>query len=106
MRRAVEVFPGAEREQLVLQVEELARGLDTLVEAVQKVRESLSFDVVLTRLMALITEAFDADRSSLFLYDAETRELFSRVAQGDTIDEIHFPADAGSESLKQRHQIL
>ena len=95
LRRAIEVFPGAEREQLVLQVDELARRLDTLVEATQKVRESLSFDVVLTRLMALITEAFDADRSSLFLYDAETRELFSRVAQGDIVDEIRFPADAG-----------
>ena len=95
LRRAVEVFPGTERDELMLLVDDLARRLDSLVEATQKVRESLSFDVVLTRLMTLITEAFDADRSSLFLYDAETRELFSRVAQGEMVDEIRFPAEVG-----------
>ncbi len=95
LRRAVEVFPGTDRDELMQLVDDLARRLDSLVEATQKVRESLSFDVVLTRLMTLITEAFDADRSSLFLYDAETRELFSRVAQGEMVDEIRFPADAG-----------
>ena len=95
LRGALEVFPAGERDQLLMQVDELARRLDTLVEATQKVRESLSFDLMLTRLMTLITEAFGADRSSLFLYDAETRELFSRVAQGDSVDEIRFAADAG-----------
>ena len=95
LRRAVEVFPDSERDQLLVQVDDLARRLDTLVEATQKVRESLSFDVMLTRLMTLITAAFGADRSSLFLYDAETRELVSRIAQGDMSDEIRFPADAG-----------
>ncbi|MEQ8493505.1 MAG: GAF domain-containing protein, partial [Gammaproteobacteria bacterium] len=43
----------------------------------------------------LITEAFDADRSSLFLYDNETDELFSRIAQGDLVEEIRFPSDTG-----------
>lgn len=95
LRRAIEVFPAAARDDLVLQVDDLARRLDALVEATRKVRESLSFDVMLTRLMALITQAFDADRSSLFLYDAETRELVSRIAQGDSLGEIRFPADAG-----------
>ncbi|MGE0858221.1 MAG: GAF domain-containing protein [Gammaproteobacteria bacterium] len=95
LSRAIEVFPAADRDDLVLQVDDLARRLDALVEATRKVRESLSFDVMLTRLMALITQAFDADRSSLFLYDAETRELVSRIAQGDSLGEIRFPADAG-----------
>ncbi len=95
LERAVDVFAGSERDELMAQVDDLARRLDALVEATQKVRESLSFDVLLTRLMTLITEAFDADRSSLFLYDAESRELFSRVAQGEMVDEIRFAADAG-----------
>ena len=95
LQRAVAVFPEAEREALLQQIDDLVRRLDALIEATQKVREPLSFDVLLTRLMALITEAFDADRSSLFLYDAETRELYSRVAQGGLIREIRFPADAG-----------
>ena len=95
LRRAVELFPGTDRDDLISLVDDLARRLDSLVESTQKVRESLPFDVVLTRLMTLVTEAFDADRSSLFLYDAETRELFSRVAQGEMVNEIRFPADAG-----------
>ena len=89
------VFPAAERDALLAQVDDLARRLDSLVEATHKVREPLSFDVLLTRLITLVTEAFGADRSSLFLYDAETRELFSRVAQGNLIDEIRFSSDAG-----------
>lgn len=95
LRQTVEVFPEAERDELMRQIDALARRLDSLVEATQKARQPLSFDVLLTRLMFLITEAFDADRSSLFLYDAETRELFSRIAQGEDVDEIRFAADAG-----------
>jgi adenylate cyclase len=95
LKLAVEVFPEVEREALLAQIDDLARRLDALVEATQKVREPLSFDLLLTRLMTLITEAFDADRSSLFLYDGETRELFSRIAQGDLVDEIRFRSDAG-----------
>ena len=95
LQRAVAVAPEADHEALLHQIDDLVRRLDALIEATQKVREPLSFDVLLTRLMTLITEAFDADRSSLFLYDAETRELYSRVAQGDLIKEIRFPCDAG-----------
>ena len=36
-----------------------------------------------------------ADRSSLFLFDHETSELFSRVMQGDVIGEIRFPSHLG-----------
>jgi adenylate cyclase len=95
LERTVENFPVHEREALVSQVSDLSRRLDSLVEATSKVREPLSFDVLLTRLMALITEAFDADRSSLFLFDAETRELYARIAQGDLVNELRFPCDAG-----------
>ncbi len=88
-------FSDQERRVLLEQVDSLGRRLDSLIEATRKVREPLSFDLLLTRLMALITEAFDADRSSLFLYDAETHELYSRIAQGDLVEEIRFAADAG-----------
>jgi adenylate cyclase len=47
------------------------------------------------RLMEVVTEALNADRSSLFLHDPETHELFSRVVQGDAIGEIRFPAHMG-----------
>jgi adenylate cyclase len=95
LKQTVGVYPEEERRELMNRVDDLARRLDSLVEATHKVREPLSLDVLLIRLMTLITEAFDADRSSLFLYDAESKELFSRIAQGDLVGEIRFPADAG-----------
>ncbi|TDJ65627.1 MAG: adenylate/guanylate cyclase domain-containing protein [Proteobacteria bacterium] len=95
LRQILGVFPEAERSILADQVGMLAKRLDSLVEATNKVREPLTLEVMLTRLVALITEAFDADRSSLFLYDADSDELFSRIAQGDLIDEIRFNASDG-----------
>jgi adenylate cyclase len=95
LKQTVEIFPEEERRELLRRIDDVARRLDTLVEATHKVREPLSLDVLLIRLMTLITEAFDADRSSLFLYDAESKELFSRIAQGDLVDEIRIPSDSG-----------
>ncbi|MFT5448613.1 MAG: adenylate cyclase [Gammaproteobacteria bacterium] len=95
LKQTVSVFPEHEREQLIEQIDDLGRRLDSLVEATSKAREPLSFDVLLTWLMTLVTEAFDADRSSLFLHDAEAHELYSRVAQGELAGELRFPADAG-----------
>ena len=60
-----------------------------------RVSDSLSLDVLFPRLMAVVTEALNADRSSLFLHDPETNELFSRVMQGDAIGEIRFPCHLG-----------
>jgi len=74
---------------------ELERRLDSLVEATQKIHEPLSLDLILKRLVALISDAFSADRASLFLYDADTDELYSRVAQGGLTREIRFPAALG-----------
>ena len=95
LQKTVEVYPERERRELLHQIDDLARRLDSLIEATHKVREGLSLDILLTRLIALVTDAFGADRSSLFLYDAESKELFSRIAQGDLVNEIRFPADAG-----------
>ncbi|MBI4695479.1 MAG: GAF domain-containing protein [Gammaproteobacteria bacterium] len=73
----------------------LARRLGALTEAAQKSREPLSLELMLTRIVALITDAFDAERSTLFLYDADSDELFSRVAQGRLVREIRFSARSG-----------
>jgi len=92
---AVGSLSKADSDALLEQIDSLSRQLDSLIEATRKVREPLSFDLLLTRLMRLITEAFDADRSSLFLIDHESHELFSRVAQGELVEEIRFPCGAG-----------
>jgi len=74
---------------------DLERRLDLLVEATQKIHENLSLDLILKRLVALISDAFDADRASLFLYDADSDELYARVAQGGLTQEIRFAAGLG-----------
>lgn len=95
LAQALGDFPEHERHELMQQIDGLGRRLDSLIEATRKVHEPLSFEVLLARLMALITDAFDADRSSLFLYDAESHELYSRLAQGELVNEIRFASDAG-----------
>ncbi len=74
---------------------DLERRLDLLVEATQKIHEDLPLDLMLKRLVALIGEAFRADRTSLFLYDADADELYARVAQGGLTREIRFAAGLG-----------
>ncbi|MCM2290424.1 MAG: GAF domain-containing protein [Sulfuritalea sp.] len=81
--------------QLFLRISELLRRSSALADIANRVSDTLSLDVLFPRLMAVVTEALNADRSSLFLYDAEADELFSRVMQGDTIGEIRFPSNVG-----------
>ena len=81
--------------RLFHRITEQLRRTSALADIANRVSDSLSLDVLFPRLMEMVTEALNADRSSLFLYDAEADELFSRVMQGDTIGEIRFPSSVG-----------
>ena len=81
--------------QLFFRITELLRRTTALADIANRVSDSLSLDVLFPRLMEVVTEALNADRSSLFLYDRETNELFSRVMQGNVIGEIRFPSHLG-----------
>ncbi len=97
--RILKVLTSTEQHVLLRRITDLLRRLSALFEISTRMSESLSLDVVLPRLMNIITEAMTADRSSLFLYDPESDTLFSRVAEGDTVGEIRFPASAGIAGL-------
>jgi adenylate cyclase len=84
-----------EKAQLFFRITELVRRTSALAEIANRVSDSLSLDVLFPRLMEVVTETLNADRSSLFLIDAETGELFSRVMQGNVIGEIRFPSHLG-----------
>jgi adenylate cyclase len=71
------------------------RRLRVLAEVADTVTRDLSLDSQLPRLIDLITEALDAERATLFLYDREADELFSRVLLGEGVTEIRIPAAAG-----------
>jgi adenylate cyclase len=55
----------------------------------------LHLNVLLERIIHVSTELLDADRSSLFLYDARTDELWSRIAEGLGHKEIRIKANQG-----------
>ncbi len=84
-----------EKTQLLIRITELVRRTTALVDVANRVSDTLSLDVLFPRLMEVVTETLNAERSSLFLYDAETKELFSRVMQGNAMGEVRFPADRG-----------
>lgn len=81
--------------ELFYRITEMLRRTSALADIANRVSDSLSLDVLFPRLMEVVTEALNADRSSLFLHDPETNELFSRVMQGDVIGEIRFPCHLG-----------
>jgi len=85
----------AEKAQLFLRIAESERRAAAIADIANRVSDSLSLDVLFPRLMQVVTETLNADRSSLFLYDPETKELYSRVMQGSTMGEIRFPSNLG-----------
>ena len=85
----------AEKTQLFIQITELVRRTSALVEIANRVSDTLSLDVLFPRLMEVVTETLNVERSSLFLYDPDTKELFSRVMQGNAVGEVRFPGDLG-----------
>jgi putative nucleotidyltransferase with HDIG domain len=68
-------------------------------KAVYEVNRALGGTLDLDRLLALImdrtTEVMNADRSSLFLIDWDSEELWSKVAQGVRYRELRFPMGLG-----------
>ena len=88
-------LPDAGKAQLLLRIASVARRNSALVDVANRVSDTLSLDVLFARLLEVVTESLDAERSSLFLHDAETSELFSRVMQGNAVGEVLFPAGQG-----------
>ena len=82
-----------------------AQGVEEMDKTRQKEREFLDIvsDVtaeidlgsLLQRVMLEATRMLNADRSTLFLNDERTDELFSRVAMGEGIGEIRLPNTVG-----------
>jgi adenylate cyclase len=65
------------------------------LELVSDITSELDLGALLQRIMGEATRLLKADRSTLFLHDGRSGELFARVAQGDSLDEIRFPDTVG-----------
>jgi adenylate cyclase len=81
--------------QVVAQVAELLRRFSVLIEVNKTVGKSISLDEMLPHLIEVIADVLHADRATLFLHDDRSRELFSRVVQGDDVNEIRIRDDSG-----------
>lgn len=97
--RILAVLSDTERGELLSKMGDLLTRISALVEVSNKVSDSLALDVLLPRLMVIVSDSLEAERSTLFLHDPETGELFSHVAQGDSVGEIRFPAHMGIAGL-------
>ncbi|MBI3964933.1 MAG: GAF domain-containing protein [Chloroflexi bacterium] len=78
-----------------LEVEQANERSHVLMEVLRVFSTELDADRLLTTIVACTSKAIQADRSSLFLIDFKTNELWSKVAQGDEIAEIRIPCGAG-----------
>ncbi len=65
------------------------------LEVTQDLSGELNLDRLIKRIMTATTELLDAERSTLFVYDKKTDELWSRFAEGMGSDEIRIPSDQG-----------
>jgi len=68
---------------------------DMLLEISRHMAGFETLDEVLSELVDIVTRETNAERSSLFLNDGETGELYTRVAQGTNIREIRILNDSG-----------
>lgn len=97
--RILTALSDTERDELLAKMGDLLTRISALVEVSNKVSDSLALDVLLPRLMTIVSDSLEAERSTLFLNDDDSAELFSHVAQGDSVGEIRFPNHLGIAGL-------
>jgi len=66
-----------------------------LLEITNAIASVLKLDDLLAMVVGVVTDLLGADRSSLFMFDKKTDELWTRVAEGMANREIRLPSHAG-----------
>jgi adenylate cyclase len=84
-----------EQAQMVERLEQARREELELLAVTEAISTELHLDTLLVRIVAAATQLLDAERSTLFVYDSSTDELWSRVAEGTEQRQIRIPANAG-----------
>ncbi|MGE3540838.1 MAG: GAF domain-containing protein [Candidatus Tectimicrobiota bacterium] len=78
-------------QRIVSSHEKMAILLDVAISVAQ----TLDLDALMSKIVAKISEVLQAERSSLFLLDPVTDELWSKEAEGTQGKEIRFPRTLG-----------
>ena len=71
------------------------RNLNALLDISRALGAEMHLDSLLPVIIKKTTEIMDAERSSLFFYDVDSDELWSKVAEGIEEIEIRFPSGLG-----------
>lgn len=66
---------------------------ERVLESVRQLATTLDLDVLLRTIVEAACSVLECERATIFLYDARTNELYSRVATG--VAGLRFPADRG-----------
>ncbi|MBI3968168.1 MAG: GAF domain-containing protein, partial [Chloroflexi bacterium] len=89
------IVAALENAQLVLEVQKRMERTRVLLDVMRSLSSELDLDRLLVKIMQRITEVMHADRSTLFLIDFKTNQLWSKVAQGVGLLEIRVPIGVG-----------
>jgi adenylate cyclase len=92
---AAQSIPALKTSQTLERMQKARAQEFAFLDIVADITSQLNLDQLLQRVMAEATKMLGAERSTLFLHDEKTKELFSRIALGPKIDEIRFPDHAG-----------
>ncbi len=96
IRRILDSLSTSDRDVFLDSISETLEKFTALMEVSNRLADSLELDTLFARLVELTTEALRADRGTIFLNDAWTEELFSRIATGEGLSrEIRFPNHLG-----------
>ena len=79
----------------VIKLKEEIEKLTFVVEMYERIGRCSSTDETLEVLLEILVEQVDADRGSIFLFDEENRELYSRAMVGQYHREIRIPIHRG-----------
>jgi len=86
-------------ERMVADLEAQLRRQGERFRSIQEIALALASTLELDELLALImsevTRLMEAERSTLFLCDEDRREIWSKIAQGTTVEEIRLPYGKG-----------
>jgi len=85
----------SDREAFTSRLAELLRKTSALLTVSQRLADSLSLDVLLPRMVELISDFLEAERCTIFLYDREGDELYTKAGVGLQQNEIRFPSSQG-----------
>lgn len=79
---------------------------EALLDVAMHLGEQLELDSLLNVILDKTTDLMEADRSSLYIYDPEKHELWTKIAQGMNVKEIRLPIGHGIAGTVAESKVL